>query len=335
MVETASPSKVDLVNRVEGLRHSSEIETAEPNASLPTISGDFDSDRMDAALKDCTIPYSVQYLPLTDTTMKVVEFCNNHSDVAADEGLVLVAGEMQTGIGQTGAWATTKEDVKITIVLNEAPDQQEHIMVRIASALAVVQALKTLAEDPVLPVTVKWPNDIYTNGEIGYRKICGMLDVGKYNPAASQAMLNNGIELPAGKLLLGIGVNLNHEVLEQRVLKNGTPVELANIATSFDTITDKSFSTESVITEILRSLDRCVDLARRDPEELLHLINPNLAIGPEGRAQLDFVDGSTSCGNIHAVTRDGFSIQLDGLQSPELVPFNRLIRFYPVGTEGI
>ena len=164
---------------------------------------------------------------------------------------LLVLAESQTSGRGRGANRWWSGDGALTFSVLLATESAElpterWPQVSLTVGLAVCEALEELiargvptAQLSTLPaVQLKWPNDVYIEG----RKICGVL-----------------VEVPrncAGRLLLGIGVNVNNSLVE-------APEELRERATSLVDLTGRQFPLADVLIEVLQCL-----AARLEPDEL-------------------------------------------------------------------
>ena len=131
--------------------------------------------------------FDIRYYESVVSTMDIA------SDAAianAYEGLVIQAGEQQSGRGRRGnQWTSPKGNLYQTIVLKPKVARQDwgqlSFVIAVALAMAVLQADKFADID----LRLKWPNDVMING----KKLAGIL-----------------IEAGADYVLIGTGVNLEH-----------------------------------------------------------------------------------------------------------------------------
>jgi len=155
---------------------------------------------------------------------------------------LLVLTDSQTaGRGRgTHQWWSSHGALTFSVVLatetSELPTERWPL-VSLTLGLAVCEALEELLARgvpttslAVLPaVRLKWPNDVYIEG----RKICGIL-----------------VEVPRncqGRLLLGIGINVNNSV-------ENAPTDLSNSATSLFDLTGRDVALPDVLIEVLKQL---------------------------------------------------------------------------------
>ncbi len=97
------------------------------------------------------------------------------------------------------------------------------------SLVAAIAVAETLIERKVTSVDIKWPNDVLVNG----RKLCGILI----------ESVSAGTTAP--RIIVGIGVNLNHESF---------PAELSETATSLKIETGQTVSADEFRDQLLQRL---------------------------------------------------------------------------------
>ncbi|NOT62910.1 MAG: biotin--[acetyl-CoA-carboxylase] ligase, partial [Acidobacteria bacterium] len=126
--------------------------------------------------------------------------------VDAPEFTCVVADEQTAGRGRRDrAWVSLPgEGLYLSVLLRPAANSQNVALISLLTAIAVAE---TLAEYRVAGLDIKWPNDVLLNE----RKVCGILVEGASSGAQSL------------RLIVGIGVNLNHQSF---------PPEIAETATS-------------------------------------------------------------------------------------------------------
>jgi BirA family biotin operon repressor/biotin-[acetyl-CoA-carboxylase] ligase len=107
----------------------------------------------------------------------------------------------------------------------------------LVAGLAVCEALASFV--PASAVQVKWPNDVYLAG----RKVCGIL-------------IESAAASP-GRLVIGIGVNVNNSFAD-------APVDLRDTAVGLCDLIGRPLDPTDVLLALLQRLDeRWNDLARR------------------------------------------------------------------------
>lgn len=163
------------------------------------------------------------------------------SDPQANFPLLVLTDSQTAGRGR-GCNVWWSSDGALTFSLALATDvanlpAQRWPQVSLTAGLAVCEALEQILTRGVpaqsasnLPKTqLKWPNDVYLTGQ----KICGIL-----------------VEAPPtapGKLIVGIGINVNNSV-------EGAPAEVQQLATSLVDLTGQSYRLADVLIEVLKQL---------------------------------------------------------------------------------
>ncbi|WP_425619319.1 biotin--[acetyl-CoA-carboxylase] ligase [Anatilimnocola sp. NA78] len=156
--------------------------------------------------------------------------------LAAEESLpcpaLVLAREQTAGRGRgSNRWWSIPGSLMFSLVLQGQPNQQGPAQwpgFSLVAGLAICEALA--AEGKTATFSVKWPNDVYADE----RKICGIL-----------------IESPAqarGRLIVGVGVNVNNSFAE-------APAELQSTATALCDLDDQLHDLTGVLLRILKRLD--------------------------------------------------------------------------------
>ncbi len=155
--------------------------------------------------------------------------------------LLVLAESQRTGRGRgTNVWWSSGGALTFSVVLATEAAQlppERWPQVSLIVGLAVCEALQELLSrgvpttslDALPAAQVKWPNDVYIEG----RKICGIL-----------------VEVPPnlpGKLILGIGINVNNSV-------DDAPEEIQQLATSLRDLTGQHYSLTDVLVKVLQQL---------------------------------------------------------------------------------
>ena len=123
----------------------------------------------------------------------------------ASEFTCVVADEQTAGRGRRDRqWHSSPGDGLYLSVLLLPPSPTRISLLSLMSSIAVAESL---LERQVTGVDIKWPNDVLVNG----RKLCGIL------------VESVGTGSGAPRIIIGIGVNLNHQAF---------PDELGSTATS-------------------------------------------------------------------------------------------------------
>lgn len=198
----------------------------------------FSSVDLERLLADTFIQHLDYHPQLGSTNDRAMELAGG----ADDHFPLLVLTETQTagrGRGANSWWASCGA-LTFSVMLateNAQLPPQRWPQVSLTVGLAVCEALEEILSrgvpetslDALPQVQLKWPNDVYIEG----RKICGIL-----------------VEVPpasTGKLLLGIGLNVNNSVAD-------APEAIQGLATSLRDLTGQSFSLTDVLVEVLQRL---------------------------------------------------------------------------------
>lgn len=174
----------------------------------------------------------------------------------APEGLCVVASEQTAGRGRLQRqWLSPKgAGLYFSIVLRPMIDQSGWPLLTLMAAVAVHDALRDAF---TLETDIKWPNDILAKNQ----KLCGIL--------AETADTANG-----RVVVVGIGINLTSAAF---------PPELAEIATSVESVTGKPADREVVLRALIQALGRRY--------EMLHSAGGREAIIHEWSARSSYASG--------------------------------------------
>lgn len=193
---------------------------------------------------------------VAETFVRQVEF---HAEIGStnDRALDMASAEVSTAtplliwaLQQTAGrgrganrWWASDGALTFSLLLDTADlglPQERWPQVSLTTGLAVCSALRDLL--PEADVSLKWPNDVFVMG----RKICGIL-----------------VEIPprqSGKLVVGIGINVNNSV-------RNAPAELATKATALCDDSQRPWNLELVLIEVLRHLANHLQrLSVNDPQ---------------------------------------------------------------------
>ena len=167
-------------------------------------------------------------------------------ELAADDDVevpLLVLAERQTaGRGRgTNRWWAGDGALTFSLIIEPPADKLPPPCwprLSLASALAICRALEKFA--PQALFQVKWPNDVFAEG----RKIAGIL-------------IESPVQ-PRGRLVIGIGVNVNNSL-------SGAPDEIRSVAASLRDMDGRQHDLTRVLSAILGQLDvhlpRAADMA--------------------------------------------------------------------------
>lgn len=176
---------------------------------------------------------------------EVVRHFEHHVEVAStnDRGMALardeqialpalVIADRQTAGRGRGAnrWWSADGALTFSLVVNVAANampRERWPLVALTAGMAVCDALRPLA--PSVPLAIKWPNDVYAAG----RKLCGIL---VETPAT-----------PAGRVVIGIGVNVNNAFAT-------APDDVRSRAASLVELSGRPHDLDAVLTAIVGEL---------------------------------------------------------------------------------
>lgn len=151
----------------------------------------------------------------------------NQAKRGADEGLCIIARRQTAGRGRHGrVWISEKDaGLYFSLVLRPKIQMRFLSLITLMTAVAVYETLKTFDLKP----DIKWANDVHING----KKISGILA--------------ETCETPIGlAVVVGIGINLK---------SSNFPPEIADIATSIETETNKIADTEILLEKLTDNLN--------------------------------------------------------------------------------
>lgn len=157
----------------------------------------------------------------------------------AEDGTVVIADAQTAGRGRLGrSWSSMSgKGIWMSVVLKPQISPED---VQIITLGASVAAVKAIHEVTGIRAGIKWPNDIICEG----KKVCGIL-----------TEMNSEVEM-VNFLILGIGINVNHSILD-------FPDEIKSIATSLavysgmgDKKNVKLFRRSDIIKKLLYELEQ-------------------------------------------------------------------------------
>lgn len=169
------------------------------------------------------------YFPVLDST-------NNHAKAlgmeGAPEGTIVLAEEQTGGRGRLGRnWCSPYgTGVYMSLLLRPQISPMEAARLTLLAAVAVAEGIR---EFTGIPVGIKWPNDILFDG----KKVVGILT----EMHAEMEKVNY--------VVVGIGINVNHELRQ-------LPPELIGTATSLKEIAGQKISRKGLLQEILRRIEQ-------------------------------------------------------------------------------
>lgn len=199
-------------------------------------------------LPDILVPSLVRAeLPQGEIGHKIIHYFRAESTNSAalelnpqegPHGTVVIAEEQTAGRGRMGrAWYSEKSSgVYLSVLLRPPLSPAAAPILTLLAGVAVRASVRAVTG---LPVDIRWPNDLMVRG----KKVCGIL-------TEMQAELDR-----LHKVVLGIGINVNHQSL---------PEELRPIATSLALEGGQRYSRLQIVAALLRELERYYHLLLED-----------------------------------------------------------------------
>jgi len=176
-----------------------------------------------------------EIFPEIGTSIHRLASCSSSNDVAremalggAAEGTVVVSAEQTGGRGRSGhQWFSARDKgLYMSVILR--PIRSDLTLLSIASALAVCEALRRSCR---ARIQIKWPNDIMCAD----RKLAGILCESVFQGER------------VSRVILGIGINLNHEPRD-------FPPDLRDHAVSLRTVSGKPVDSDELLDSLNASL---------------------------------------------------------------------------------
>ena len=166
------------------------------------------------------------------------------AEVASATPLLVWALRQTAGRGRgANRWWASEGALTFSLLLDTKDlglPQERWPQVSLTTGLAVCAALQALL--PQAEINLKWPNDVFLHG----RKISGIL-----------------VEIPprqSGKLILGIGINVNNSL-------TNAPTELRSTATALCDVSNRTWDLVAVLIHVLQQLEQHLQqLVANDPE---------------------------------------------------------------------
>ena len=168
-----------------------------------------------------------EYLDITTSTN---DYAASLAKSGALDGTTVVAGSQTSGRGRRGHTWHSPSDVGLymSVILRGKP---------IITLLAGVAVADSIKRQLALSVELKWPNDVLIANQ------CPTAD-GRFLKVAG--ILAEGLPVEAGEgVVIGLGVNIG---------EHSFPPELANVATSLETVFGQPISRGDLCAEILVQL---------------------------------------------------------------------------------
>ncbi|MFC1581710.1 biotin--[acetyl-CoA-carboxylase] ligase [Candidatus Neomarinimicrobiota bacterium] len=197
-------------------------------------------DLIERSLKTHAIGKSILYYDKLDSTNSEALRLDRSK---AKHGAVIITDNQENGRGRgTNQWFSVEEkSLTFSVVIFPEFDLNQTGLVAILTGIALSKALESV----LLPVQLKWPNDLIING----RKIGGILIDSKVG--------QNELR----KLVIGIGVNVNLE-------KSDFPKELQHNTTSVRIETGNYEQRESICAKMLNQLEYWLQQVN-NPEKII------------------------------------------------------------------
>lgn len=166
-------------------------------------------------------------------------------------GVLIVADHQVKGRGQYDRQWETNAGQNLTFsVILEPPNANRLILLTLACALAIEDALEEIAETACI---IKWPNDILCNG----RKLCGIL---------TETVFSGNV---LDRVVVGIGLNVNQTDFAGEL--SGTAVSLKQTAGA-----KQDFSREKLLAVILQKMEYRYRMWSQHDSRLVKQINQKL-----------------------------------------------------------
>lgn len=202
----------------------------------------------------------------------------------ASDGLVVLAEEQTKGRGRRNNSWQSVGGASILCSFVQKKTFLEPELLTLTIAVAISDAVGKCCG--VFP-RIKWPNDLFLNG----KKIGGIL---------LESRINNGCR----DCVVGFGINCNQD---QVFFKKH---HLSKIATSIFLESDRFIDRDTLVAEILNSVDDCLQLAQKDPDSvILKWRQKSLLLGHRVTVEYNRKQFSGQCVNIDPV--NGLVLQLD------------------------
>lgn len=215
-----------------------------------------------------------------------IKSCTSTNDLAKEmalageeEGTVVVSDEQTKGRGTKGrSWySARKKGLYLSFILY--PLQPQISLLPLVAGLAANDAI---LESTGIRVGLKWPNDLVW----GKKKLGGIL--------CESGFLGN----KASYVIVGIGINLNHE-------RENFPGEIRSTATSLKLIMRKKIDRKETLQKLCRALNRWYGLFReRRNEEIVHSFQ-DYSILPLGKEVKLLTETGEVLGTYAGIDSDG------------------------------
>jgi BirA family transcriptional regulator, biotin operon repressor / biotin---[acetyl-CoA-carboxylase] ligase len=204
------------------------------------------------------------------------------------EGTIVIAEEQKAGRGREGNSWYSPPGVGLYLSLLLRPLASPIKMQGLTLALGCAAA-KTLENAAGVPVEIKWPNDLYCKG----RKLGGILTESEMS------------QDQVGSVIIGLGLNLNNQML---------PLELCETATSLELESGRHIFREDLLIALLNALEQDYQRFReRGFSAFMDELRPRfflnqkwvLITGDDGRHQKGVVTGFDAQGALLLIDQEG------------------------------
>lgn len=230
------------------------------------------------------------HLPITSSTN---DFLKENWNIFP-HGTVVVADVQTAGRGRFNRpWYSPEGGLWFSVLFKPRKNVKPNFYTKLC-AVSIVRALEHLKIDAKL----KWPNDIYADG----KKLAGILTETIFKEEKLVAVI------------VGIGMNINNDI----------PEELNTKATSLKLLTNVEHKKLSVLSMILRQINKALKVYSKKPEALTRVWK-NLLMQKEGQLVCVRTDSETLKGEIIAINEDSITLKTDrgltSLTSLEIIGF--------------
>ncbi|WP_448535297.1 biotin--[acetyl-CoA-carboxylase] ligase [Pseudothermotoga sp.] len=194
-------------------------------------------------------------------------------------GAVVVADVQTSGRGRFNrTWYSPEGGLWFSILFKPRKNVRPNFYTKLC-AVSIVRALKQLKVEAKL----KWPNDVYVGG----KKLAGILTETVFE------------EERLGAIIVGIGMNVNNEI----------PKELEDKATSLKLLVGEEFERLSVLSLILRKINKALRTYSRKSEALTRVWK-NMLIQREGQPVCVNVNGERLKGEIVHIEDESITLRV-------------------------
>jgi len=166
-------------------------------------------------------------------------------------GTIIISEMQDQGRGRfSRVWLSPRGGLWFTIILVTKIKERDLSKINLLAAISIAEILQTKYQ---LKITVKWPNDIYCNGN----KLAGIL--------SETEKINNSLYLN-----VGIGINVN--------IDSGIFINLNSKAISIMNLVGKKLNRETLLAEILLSFEKNYDyfVKTQDFKSIFNKIENNI-----------------------------------------------------------